>query len=198
MTTMKNHVAPCTQRVDTVSPECGHTKTKTKTRDKDPALERQEKSPIWFRDGECVIDPDLMKTAFGSDNPDFVTGLANQLGNAAIKGREVDEAAVCFFASMVAGIKPEDQLEAMLAAQMAAIHNATMVFARRLAHVDNIAQQDSAERAFNKLARTFTMQLEALKRYRSSGQQVVVKHVTVNDGGQAVVGNITAGGGVKE
>jgi len=42
----------------------------------------------------------------------------------------------------------------MLAAQMAAVHVATMTFARRLAHVDNIQQQDSAERAFNKLART--------------------------------------------
>ena len=38
-----------------------------------------------------------------------------------------------------------------------------MTFARRLNHVDNLAQQDSAERAFNKLARTFTAQVEALK-----------------------------------
>jgi hypothetical protein len=53
----------------------------------------------------------------------------------------------------------------MLAAQMAAVHVATMKFARRLAHVDNIPQQDRAERAFNKLARTFAVQIEALKRY---------------------------------
>ena len=39
----------------------------------------------------------------------------------------------------------------MLAAQMAAVHLATMTFARRLAHVDNIPQQDSASNAFNKL-----------------------------------------------
>ena len=77
----------------------------------------------------------------------------------------------------------------MLAAQMAAVHNATMIFARRLNHVDNIPQQDSAERAFNKLARTFASQLEALKRYRSAGEQTVrVEHVTVNEGGQAIVG----------
>ena len=59
-----------------------------------------------------------------------------------------------------------------------------------------IPQQDSAERAFNKLARTFTAQVEALKRYRSAGEQTVrVEHVTVNDGGQAIVGNVTHGGG---
>jgi NAD-specific glutamate dehydrogenase len=82
----------------------------------------------------------------------------------------------------------------MLAAQMAAVHNATMTFARRLAHVDNIPQQDSAERAFNKLARTFASQVEALKRYRTGGEQTVrVEHVTVNEGGQAIVGNVMHG-----
>ena len=61
----------------------------------------------------------------------------------------------------------------MLAAQMAAVHVASMTFAHRLAHVDNIAQQDSAERAFNKLTRTFATQMEALKRYRIGGEQKV-------------------------
>ena len=79
------------------------------------------------------------------------------------------------------------------------MHVATMAFARKLNHVENIPQQDSAERAFNKLARTFAMQMEALKRYRTGGQQtVVVQHVTVSDGGQAIVGGtVTAGGGKK-
>lgn len=57
----------------------------------------------------------------------------------------------------------------------------------------------SAERAFNKLARTFTTQLEALKRYRSKGDQTVrVEHVTVNEGGQAIVGSITTGEAVPD
>jgi hypothetical protein len=44
--------------------------------------------------------------------------------------------------------------------------------------------------------RTFTTQLEALKKYRSVGDQTVrVEHVTVNEGGQAIVGNVTTGGG---
>ena len=77
----------------------------------------------------------------------------------------------------------------MLASQMA-VHMATMAFARRLAHCETIPQQDSAERAFNKLTRTFAAQVEALKKYRTGGQQhVTVKHVTVNEGGRAIVGN---------
>jgi hypothetical protein len=35
------------------------------------------------------------------------------------------------------------------------------------------------------------MQLEVLRRLRTGGQQVVrVEHVHVNDGGQAVIGNV--------
>ena len=94
--------------------------------------------------------------------------------------------------SVIRGIQPRDEAEWMLAAQMAAVHVATMAFARRLAHEENIPQQDSAERAFNKLARTFAVQMEALKRYRTGGEQrVTVQHVTVNEGGQAIVGAIS-------
>jgi hypothetical protein len=79
----------------------------------------------------------------------------------------VDGRALNFMLSQVKGVKPTDQVEAMLAAQIAAVHLATMTLARRLAHVKTIPQQDSAERAFNKLARTFATQVEALKRYRT-------------------------------
>ena len=66
-----------------------------------------------------------------------------------------------------------------------------MTFAERLANADTIPLQDSAERALNKLARTFAMQMEALKRYRTGGEQkVTVQHVTVGEGGQAIVGNV--------
>src|ERR1700748_531534 len=81
----------------------------------------------------------------------------------------------------------------MLAAQMAAVHMASMTFARRVAHVETIPQQDSASNAFNKLTRTFAAQMSALKDYRSRGEQrMVVQHVNVADGGQAIVGNVNA------
>jgi hypothetical protein len=36
--------------------------------------------------------------------------------------------------------------------------------------------------------------MEALKRYRTGGEQkVTVQHVTVGEGGQAIVGNVTQG-----
>jgi len=82
-------------------------------------------------------------------------------------------------------------LETMLAAQMAAVHNVTVIYARRLTIADTLMEAEAAERSFNKLARTFTTQMEALKRYRTGGEQkVTVQHVDVQDGGQAIVGNV--------
>jgi hypothetical protein len=66
-----------------------------------------------------------------------------------------------------------------------------MDFTMRLANANTIQQRDSAERAFNKLARTFTTQVEALKRHRTGGQQkMTVEHVHVHQGGQAIVGHV--------
>ena len=154
--------------------------------------------------GTTEISPDhpepalgliLLMEALGTTDPDFVNGLLGQLAAVGTHDRAPDEAAINFMLAVIKGVEPKDHVEAMLAAQMAAVHNAAMTFARRLAHVDNIAQQDSAERAFNKLARTFVSQVEALKRYRTGGEQrVTVEHVTVNQGGQAIVGNVSSGG----
>ena len=99
----------------------------------------------------------------------------------------------------ISDIKPKDTIEAMLAAQILAIHNATM---RNLTRANGLLSSRSykeielGSKAFNvanKLARTYTMQMEALQRYRGKGQQkMVIEHVNVNSGGQAVIGNVEA------
>ncbi len=144
---------------------------------------------------EPVVGGVLLMEALGTAEPDFLDGLLGQLANAGTQGRAVDERGLNFMLAMVKGVKPKDQVEAMLAAQMAAVHIATMTFARRLNHVETLPQQDSAERAFNKLARTFAAQVEALKRYRTGGEQkVTVEHVHVHEGGRAIVGTVNQGG----
>jgi hypothetical protein len=51
------------------------------------------------------------------------------------------------------------------------------------------------EKSLNRLARTYVAQIEGLKRYRSKGEQrVYVERVTVNEGGQAIVGPVSHGG----
>ena len=140
-------------------------------------------------------DPDLahilLMADLGTCDPAFMSGIQGHMAAIGTPGAKIDEGASNFLLSVVRGVQPRDELEAMLAVQMGAIHQATMMMARRLNHVETIPQQDAAERALNKLARTYTMQMEALKRYRTGGQQkVTVEHVTVNAGGQAIVGAV--------
>ena len=102
-------------------------------------------------------------------------------------------------ATMVAliGIAPENELEAMMAAQLIAAHNATMECYRR-AMIDGQTQEGRRENLnqANKLSRTWVMLLGALDKRRGKCQQkVTVEHVHIHAGGQAVVGNIERPGG---
>jgi len=120
----------------------------------------------------------------------FFTGIVGQLARAA--GGEPDQRQLNFMLSVVKDIKPQNQVQAMLAAQMAAVHVAAMQSARDLAEAKCIEQRDIAERTFNKLARTFVTQMDGLKRNRTGGEQTVtVQQVNVGEGGQAIVGNVT-------
>jgi hypothetical protein len=131
----------------------------------------------------------LLMEATATTDQDFATHFLGQLA-----GAGADEKETNFMLSVVEGIKPQDQIEAMLAAQMAAVHVATMRFSHKLAEAQLLEHRDSAERTFNKLTRTFVAQTDALKRYRTGGEQkVTVQHVNVSEGGQAIVGNVTQG-----
>ena len=141
----------------------------------------------------------VLMAELASCDPAFLFGVTGHIAGIGRHGAKVDEGASNFLLSVVRAVEPRDELEALLAVQMGAIHQATMMMARRLNHVETIPQQDAAERALNKLARTYAMQMETLKRYRTGGQQkVTVEHVTVNAGGQAIVGAVAHGGGGQE
>jgi hypothetical protein len=145
---------------------------------------------------EPRIGHSLLADALGTGDCEFAAGLLMQLADVSRSGKVVTKQELNFLLSVVHGINPKDETEALLAVQMAAIHKATIVAATRLARVETIPQQDSASNMLNKLARTFASQVEALKKYRSAGEQTIkVQHVTVNDGGQAIVGNVSQGGG---
>ena len=110
--------------------------------------------------------------------------------------REEHCAAVLGF---LAGINPKDTTEGMMAAQLYASHAGAMECYRRAMAPDN--SMEASETYFSlaaKLTKANAAQVEALKKYRSNGQQkVVVEHVHVYQGGQAIVGNVTPGGSGK-
>ncbi|AXT27163.1 hypothetical protein D1823_11580 [Ruegeria sp. AD91A] len=176
-------------------------------------LKERKKSSVRAPDIKLDFDEDTRRLTVGHKEKDpkaacalamhelgtvdyrFFEGVMDQVAVLGQQGSSVSETASNFVMSVVAGVRPQDEIEAMLAIQMGAIHQATMMMARRLTHVETLPQQDSAERALNKLARTFTSQVETLKRYRSKADQTVrVERVEVNEGGQAIVGNVQNGG----
>lgn len=101
--------------------------------------------------------------------------------------------------AIVRDIVPRDGVERMLTVQMAVTHVALIRQGGRLARVDQLPQFDAHECAFNKLARTFAAQVEALRKHRNGGKRTVtVQHVNVEDDGQAIVGNVETRGGNSE
>jgi hypothetical protein len=151
-----------------------------------------EDSKISIDHPDEMIGYALMQNALGTLDAPFTSGLLKQLAGAALDGTTIDEADLNFMVSVIKGIEPRDQVEAMLAAQMAGIQMAMMRSFSRLTQVKGLLLLDATERAINKFARTFTSQMEALKRYRTGGEQkVTVQHVSVGEGGQAIVGNVT-------
>ncbi len=98
------------------------------------------------------------------------------------------------------GIRPQDEIEGMLAVQMIGVHNMAMATLGRAMLKDQtfVGKQVNADLA-TKMLRTFVAQMEALKKYRTGGQQkMIVEHVNVNEGGQAIVGTVNQGGGKNE
>jgi len=148
--------------------------------------------------GFCIDHPDpelgerLMAETLGVADSDAMHGILRQLVRASVKGERPDELNLAFMISMIQSIKPRDCVEAMLVAQMVSVHVMAMRCAHHLASAQDAAQLDSAGRALARLARTFPAQIEALNRYRSKGEPVVtVQNVSIADGGNAIVGNVT-------
>jgi hypothetical protein len=164
-------------------------------------VEFKNGKPPHLRDDhpDPAVGTHLTMEALGLTRVSELTGLLQHVVDLTQKDRKPDEDGINEMLARIAAVEPRDGIEAMLATQMAAIHQATMQAARQLKASENITQQDSSSNMLNKLTRTFATQVEALKRYRSKGEQkVVVEHVTVNEGGQAIVGNVeTRGGGSR-
>ncbi|WP_145136227.1 hypothetical protein [Roseomonas gilardii] len=92
----------------------------------------------------------------------------------------------------LAAFRPRDEIEGMLAAQAVALHFGAMECLRR-AMVPNQPFETAAKLRKDgaNLARAMTEMVEALNRKRGKGPQVVrVERVVVQEGGQAIVGNV--------
>jgi hypothetical protein len=152
-----------------------------------------------------VVLPRSTKPEFkqlgGSDSDHFNQALADQTLAALWVARSDEEQRSRQYLAATAaliGAQPQDELEGMLISQMIACHSATMECYRRSMLPEQSFEVGQAQvNAAGKLSRTYAALLEALNRYRGKGQPQVVRveRVTVEAGGQAIVGAVTQGGG---
>ncbi len=152
------------------------------------------------KDGQCISmsDESSLQIIFGTKHPEMADALMAHCVKV-LKSNEMsddfpahDERA--FLLTAIAEIKPRDALERMLAVQMAATHVAMIRSGRWLATSETVDQVKANYSGYNKLARTYSAQIEALRKHRNGGKQTVtVQHVNVEGGGQAIVGDVTRG-----
>ncbi len=135
-----------------------------------------------------------LQNALGTTSPSFMTDTLNKV-ECAVRVSQAPaaqaEMGLNSALAMIEAIGPQDELEAALAAQMASCHVAAMDMLARLHHASHVEHFQLFGNLATKMQRTFTAQVEALARLRGKGQQTVrVEHVTVEPGGQAIVGDV--------
>jgi len=167
--------------------------------------ERLTRTKIIKKDDELTLEDPYwwsatLFEATGTTDYDLGIALLNQGVTTKFKWETDQVKATNEVLAAMHQIRPQDILEGMLGIQMIGAHSLTMECMRRVVIKD---QHPEAIYRYAKLAnqfsRTFTAQLDALNKHRGKGQQkVTVKHVHVNEGGQAIVGNINQGGGQNE
>ena len=100
--------------------------------------------------------------------------------------------------SMLTEINPQTPIEGILANNIAMTQAAYSLSLRRFTTADNLTIAESCAKIATKLGGLQAKQIELLDKLRNGGQQRITvqhQHVTVSDGGQAVVGQIAQGRG---
>lgn len=166
------------------------------------AKSKSEPKPLQVSPPDAHAKPGKLRFLCGSNSDDFCNIVMNQalaasyaVNDEAGRDRQIQ----AIVASMV-GLKPQDESEGMLIAQMIGCHNAAMDCLRRAMISEQTFEGRRQNLTFaDRLSRTFALHLEALDKHRGKGQQkVTVEHVHVHQGGQAIVGNVQAGVGAAK
>lgn len=137
-----------------------------------------------------------LQDAFGSRGLAFPTsGLNHLIAASRLKDGNVDGTRLNALLAIVDGLEPVNEVEAMLAVQLAVAHGLAMELLLRAQKVDQIPQLDCAGNLASKMLRAIATHVELLNKLKGGGKQTVrVEHVHVHPGAQAIVGNVSTGG----
>jgi hypothetical protein len=148
-------------------------------------------------DGQARERWQRLRNAFGTASSEFVEASLYQLIAAArLPGSGISEIAVNASLAFIEGAKPQGEVECALVVQMACTHTAAMsvlgTFAGAYGSCRDIPLKASAAA---RLMRAYATQVETLRRVKNGGSQVIrVERVYVNEGGQALIGNVRKDG----
>jgi hypothetical protein len=96
-------------------------------------------------------------------------------------------------------LAPQDEYEGQLVAQLVVLHEHAMDWLGRANRTERVDFANVYLNGASKLLTRHHETLDALLKYRKKGEQRVhVEHVHVHEGGQAIVGNVTPGGGMNQ
>jgi hypothetical protein len=156
--------------------------------------------PPWQRRRELLVrrppPPAEFKELGGSEFDEFNQGLASDALNTLWTARSDEEHQDQRYraaSAVLIGSEPRSELEGMLLAQMIACHAAAMeCFRRAMLAEQSLEGRQANLNAAARLSRTYAALLEGLDRHRGKGQPQVVRveRVTVEAGGQAIVGSV--------
>jgi hypothetical protein len=144
-------------------------------------------------DGEGKIWWGRLKNALGTVSSDFVNASILQIETAAqLHCGGISQVAMNAALAMIEAAAPQNEIEGAIAIQMACTHAAAMsVLARFGGGGGSERRLVALASAAGRLLRAYSGQVETLRRLRhGSDQYVRVEHVHVNEGGQAVIGNV--------
>jgi len=135
-----------------------------------------------------------LKAATGTTEKALSFSLLHQAISTAPQNELVSK--LNYISSLMHEFEPRDAMEGVLITQMAGTHNTAM---NLLAWANNQKQptrlsMEYIDRA-RRLMSLFTRQMEALQKYRGrASPRLSIENVNVNEGGQAIVGNIDSSG----
>ena len=135
----------------------------------------------------------LLQAALGSASHDFIVSAAQRIFNAVGQSQTDLNAAL----ALISAIAPRDEYECSLAVTIATAHAAGQrLMVRSLSNSTYQGVQTFGNLA-TKFQRTELAARDTLAKHRTGGVQTV-KHVHVNEGGQAIVADtVTYGGGAN-
>jgi hypothetical protein len=179
-------------------------KLRNAARPERPALEYKLEGATTLHTDIATDVAETLLDAFGTTSKDFLASELNRLGSQlAVGPLHTGQTEMNAALAAIDGTRPENEMAAMLASQMAATHSLAMEMLGRTRRAGTTEQLQAHGALATKLLRTFTAQTEALAKVKRGGEQTVrVEHVHVYQGGQAIVGVMSArkgeGGGVDE